>query len=166
MLGKIRPCLVLCALTIMLSAVDDAIAVGSTGLSVRPAAGWVRQDSGIFLLRGPGKDGTLAPRFVVSIVSGSIDATVSSIRTRFRRVVAGNELLSEDDVPLGGRAWHRLRTRLAMGPLVLSQSIWISSVRERTVIAVLSSDDDRLSANLTLGSDMVASLRDIRPATP
>ena len=166
MLGKIRLCFTVIVLATTLSAADNILIVGSTGLGVQPATGWTRQEGGTFLLRGPGKDGALAPRFTVTVVSGTIADMTTAFRKRFSRVAAGSEILNEDDVPLGGRTWHRLRTHLAIGPIVLGQSIWIGSINGHTIVAVLSTGDDFIQANVSIGADMVSSLREVIQSVP
>ena len=130
---------------------------GNAG-SFHPPAGWTRMTGEAFALRGPGRDDSEAPRLVVTIAAGDQGSTAASMRDGWKRVADGCELLDDDDEPLGGRVWRRMRVRFAAGPLAFGQTAWVGAVAGRTVVIVLSAPDDRIGLHLAAASDAVASI--------
>lgn len=123
-------------------------------------AGWteVPRPGTTLVLRGPGTDAMEAPRLAVETAAGDVASATDSLRDGYRRLADGCEILDDDQVPLGGRVWRRLRVRFAAGPLAFGQSAWIGTVGNRTVVAVLSAPDDRIAAHLTAASAVIASI--------
>lgn len=121
-------------------------------------AGWAEAAGTTLVLRGPGTDAMAAPRLAVELAAGDVTSATESLRDGYRRLADGCEILDDDQVPLGGRVWRRLRVRFAAGPLAFGQSAWVGSVGNRTVVAVLSAPDDRIAAHLAAASAAVASI--------
>lgn len=160
MLAKMSISILCCALFQTFAISGEAMPIERSGLVVMPAKDWTRQPGTSFVLRGPERDGLIAPRFAISIVADEPLHVIKELRDRFRRIAAHSSILDEDTVPIGGRAWYRLRTRFAIGPIVLGQSIWIGLINNRTVIGVLSAGDEVLPLYLDTALKMVASLKD------
>ncbi len=158
---RIRPTLSTTAflLTMCLgqAAAGDARLPQAGGTLTIPA-GWSEIAGSSLVLRGPGKDAMEAPRLAIGIAAGDVASATDSLRDGYRRLADGCEILDDDQVPLGGRVWRRLRVRFAAGPLAFGQSAWVGTVGEHTVVAVLSAPDDRIAAHLTAASAAVASI--------
>jgi len=130
---------------------------GGSGTIVVPP-GWESADGRILVLRAPARDAMEAPRLAISIADGDADSALGSLRDGYRRMADGCEILDDDQVPLGGRVWRRLRVRFATGPIAFGQSAWVGTVGTRTVVAVLSAPDERLAGSLAAASAAVASI--------
>ena len=130
---------------------------GNAG-TFHPPAGWTRTMGETLVLRGPGRDANEAPRLAVTIADGDPASAASSLRDGWKRVADGCEMLDDDDEPLGGRVWRRIRVRFAAGPLAFGQTAWVGAVSGRTVVVVLSAPDDRIGLHLAAASDAVASI--------
>lgn len=109
------------------------------------------------VLIGPGPAGE-APRLALAVGAGAPAATASTLRDAWRRVADGCELLDEDDEPLGGRVWRRLRARFAIGPLVTVQTAWVGTVDGRTVVAIYSATEEHAAEHLPAAVAAVASI--------
>lgn len=123
-----------------------------------PPTGWTRLPSEPLVLRGPGRDADEAPRLAATVAAGDPASTAASMRDGWRRVADGCEFLDDDDEPLGGRIWRRIRVRFAAGPLAFGQTAWIGSVGGRTVVMVLSAPDERAGGHLAAAAAAVASI--------
>jgi hypothetical protein len=123
-----------------------------------PPAGWIRTVSEMLVLRGPGRDANEAPRLAVTLADGDTASISASLRDGWTRVADGCELLDDDDEPLGGRVWRRIRVRFAAGPLAFGQTAWVGSVSGRTVVVVLSAPDERIGQHLATAAAAVASI--------
>ncbi len=130
---------------------------GDAGTFIAPA-GWTRTSAEMLVLRGPGRDASEAPRLAVTLADGDPVSTAGSLREGWKRVAAGCEMLDDDDEPLGGRVWRRIRVRFAAGPLAFAQTAWVGSVSGRTVVVLLSAPDDRIGLHLAAASAAVASI--------
>jgi hypothetical protein len=128
------------------------------GGSMTIPAGWTEIAGTSLILRGPGKEAIDAPRLAVEIAAGDIASTTDSLRDGYRRLADGCEIIDDDQVPLGGRVWSRLRVRFAAGPLAFGQSAWVGTVGSRTVVVVLSAPDDSLAVYLAAASSAIASI--------
>ncbi len=113
--------------------------------------------AGSGILVGPG-DSNDPPRLSLATATGDPATTAASVRDGYRRIGDGCQFIDDDDQPLGGRVWRRIRVRFAVGPLVFVQTAWIGAVDGRTVIAVLSSLEEQAAASLATGSAAVASI--------
>lgn len=139
-----------------LMAVEAQLPAGSGTIAVPP--GWDSADGRVLVLRAPARDAMEAPRLAVSIADGDTDSALGSLRDGYRRMADGCEILDDDQVPLGGRVWRRLRVRFATGPVAFGQSAWVGTVGTRTVVAVLSAPDERIAGSLAAASAAVASI--------
>ena len=133
----------------------------STGTFLVPA-GWHRVAAAGLVLRGPGNEAADAPRLVLTVVPGDLAATATSLKDGWKRVTDGCEILDDDNEPLGGRVWRRIRVRFAAGPLAFGQAAWIGSVNGRTVVAMLSAPDDRIGSHLASVTAAIATIRSNR----
>lgn len=123
-----------------------------------PPAGWTRTSAEMLVLRGPGRDASEAPRLALTLADGDAGSAATSLRDGWKRVADGCEMLDDDDEPLGGRVWRRMRVRFAAGPLAFGQTAWVGSVSGRTVVVVLSAPDERIGLHLAAASAAVASI--------
>ena len=130
---------------------------GKTGM-FHPPAGWTTLQSEPLIVRGPARDAGEAPRLVVTLSEGDPASAAATLRDGWKRVADGCEFLDDDDVPLGGRVWRRIRVRFAAGPLAFGQTAWIGQVAGRTMVIVLSAPDDRIGGYLAVASATVASI--------
>lgn len=130
---------------------------GNTG-TFTPPAGWTVAAGDMLVLRGPGRDASDAPRLVATIADGDPASTAASLRDGWKRVADGCDMLDDDDEPLGGRVWRRMRVRFAAGPLAFGQTAWVGAVAGRTVIFVLSAPDERIGLHLAAASAAIASI--------
>ncbi len=117
-----------------------------------------------FVLRGPVSHGRTeeAPRLAITNAEADIATTASSLRDGLMRVTDGGEILDDDQVPLGGRVWRRIKSRFAAGPMAFGQYAWIGTVDGRTLVVVLSAPDDVVTASLALASAAIATIRPAR----
>ncbi len=125
---------------------------------IQPPQGWQSSTSPNLILRGLDKDAANAPRWAFTLASGDATTTAASLRDGWRRVTDGCEMIDDDDEPIGGRVWRRIRVRFAVGPLAFSQCAWIGTVNGRTLVAVLSAPDDQLAHHLAAASTALASI--------
>jgi len=139
-----------------LGAIESAALPEAAGAIVVPT-GWRTVPGGCLILRGPG-EGYEVPRLALSVTSSAAPAAATALREGWRRVTDGREVIDDDDEPLGGRVWQRIRVRFAVGPLAVVQTAWIGTVGGRTVVAVLSSGDDHAAAHLVTAAAAVASI--------
>lgn len=130
---------------------------GNAGI-FHPPTGWTRTSAETLVLRGPGRDASDAPRLALTIADGDAASAASSLRDGWKRVADGCEMLDDDDEPLGGRVWRRMRVRFAAGPLAFGQTAWVGSVGGRTLVIVLSAPDERIGLHLAAASAAVASI--------
>ena len=126
--------------------------------------GWSPAASPAFVLRGPVPHGRTeeAPRLAITIAEADIATTASSLRDGLMRVADGCEILDDDQIPLGGRVWRRIKTRFAAGPMAFGQYAWIGTVEGRTLVVVLSAPDDVVTTSLAPVSAAIATIRPAR----
>jgi len=136
----------------------EPLLLHDASVRLQPPAGWQRLAVPGVILRGPGTDLTEAPRLTISIVPGDVNSNAASMRDGWRRVSDGCDMIDDDDEPIGGRVWRRIRVRFAVGPLAFGQCAWIGQVNGRTMVAVLSAPDDHIVRHLVAASTTLASI--------
>lgn len=119
--------------------------------------GWRIAAGEALTLLGPG-GGHHPPRLALRLAETAPAEAAAVLRAGWQRVADGCTVLDDDDEPLGGRVWRRIRVRYAVGPLAVAQTAWVGSVGGRTVVAVLSSDDDAAAAALATAAAAIASI--------
>jgi hypothetical protein len=163
MMSKQRIIILLCVLATTLTSVESCTIPQTQVLATIPA-GWnvLPTDGVTVVLRGPGRIPAAIPRLSLATAAGDPVATCASLRSSLLRVTDGCRILDDDEIPIGGRVWRRLRVRFAVGPAQFGQSAWIGSVSGITIIVVLSAPEDELPAYLSMSAALLTSLR----ATP
>lgn len=125
--------------------------------------GWTTVPSdGAAVIQGRATDPVQAPRIALTLPGTPPAEAAAAIRAGVLKVGDGTEIIDEDDLPIGGRVWRRIRYRFATGPLVFGQSAWIGQVGGHTVSVVLSAPDDRLAAQIDAATGLIASLAPAR----
>lgn len=163
MMSKQRIILLTCVLATALASAESIIIPRTPVLATIPV-GWsaLPQDGVTAVLRGPGSTPASIPRLSLATAAGDPAATCATLRSSLLRVTDGCQILDDDELPIGGRVWRRLRVRFAIGPAQFGQSAWIGSVSGKTIIVVLSAPEDELPAYLATAATLLTSLR----ATP
>lgn len=139
-------------------AADERIPLPDGAGSFLAAPGWRRLPISDVVLSGPVKGAAMAPRIAVAVAAGTPAATAASLRDGWSRVADGCEFIDDDELPLGGRVWRRIRMRFGAGPLTFGQNAWIGSVAGRTVVVILSGPDDSIGAHQGSAAAMVGSI--------
>ncbi|HAT09413.1 MAG TPA: hypothetical protein DCS97_02190 [Planctomycetes bacterium] len=161
MLGKNILPTILFLLTMVdsrLGAEESTILPSGTARMILPV-GWEQTaDPGLCVLLGPGRTADERPRLTCTVGSGTPDEATEAMRSAYRRLTDGCEILDDDRIPVGGRIWNRLRVRFAVGPLAFAQTAWIGEAEGRTLVFVLSAPDDLLARHLQAATAAIASL--------
>lgn len=145
------------ALSACLACAADAVLPDGAGRIAVPDA-WRVSAARPLVLLGAAAAATDAPRLAVTATDAPAADAAASLRAGYARIADGCEILDDDDAPLGGRVWRRLRVRFATGPVLFGQVAWVGTVGTRTVVAVLSAPDERIGAALPAASAAVASI--------
>lgn len=142
----------------------ESITIPKSTIQATVPAGWSQlpADGTTTVLRGPGRIPSNSPRLSLACAASDPETTSASLRTSLLKITDGCQILDDDELPIGGRVWRRLRVRFAIGPLQFGQSAWIGSVSGRTTIVILSAPEDDLPAHLGTASELLGSFH----ATP
>lgn len=146
-----------CILVSILSSGESLSIPGSLLVATIPS-GWntLPPDGPTVVLHNPGHG---SARLSIAIAAGDPTAVCTSLRSSLLRIADGCQITDDDELPVGGRVWRRLRVRFAIGPVAFGQSAWIGVVSGKTVVTVLSAQEDDLPAHLGTATAVLNSLR-------
>lgn len=160
MMSKQRISVLWCILISLLAGGESITVPGTAIVAIVPVEWTVLPlDGPVAIIQGPGRNSGSLPRLTLATASGDPTTTSTALRTSLLRVADGCQILDDDELPIGGRVWRRLRVRFAIGPVPFGQSAWVGSVSGKTVVAVLSAPEDILATQLATATTVVASLR-------
>lgn len=160
MMSKQRIVLLVCILAATLTSAESII-IPRAPVAATVPVGWsvLPQDGATAVLRGPGRTPADIPRLSLATTAEDPVAACTSLRSSLLHVTDGCRILDDDELPIGGRVWRRLRVRFAIGPAQFGQSAWIGTVSGKTIIVVLSAPEDELPAHLATAAVLLTSLR-------
>lgn len=101
--------------------------------SFRPPAGWRAAAPGLYTAQAGGAEWRLA----WSVAEAAPAQEVERLRHAWMRMLEVASWLDDDDVPLGGRVWRRLRAIVRPPGEPLECTAWIGQVGGRTVLLIL-----------------------------
>lgn len=138
----------------------ESITIPGAGVLATVPTGWnaLPAEGMIAVLAGPGRSAASIPRMTLAGAAGNPMALGSALRSSLQRVADGCQFIDDDEVPLGGRIWRRMRVRFAVGPSPFGQSIWIGTVVGHTVVIVLSAPEDDLTSHIASATALLSSL--------
>jgi hypothetical protein len=93
----------------------------------------------------------------------SEDADPATAATRLRdhlgTLAKDFQVLDDDELPLGGRSWRRIRMRFQAAGVAIDQAAFCGSVGGRTITVVLSGPAEHFDRNWQACTAAIATLR-------